>query len=428
MKKLVFYFAILLLGVTYMQAETGSERMMSYYNYGNSFIFVENGITFSVYPDGEFDFYINNRVNVGANVSVGYSNITFNSGFNYNPFVQYDDYGAVIQVENVPVYYDFYGRVSQIGGVNIWYRNNRVRRIGGLRVFYNNLGYYDYCTGYINVYNRYYVYRPWHRYFIRPAVGYCQVFTSPYRRYYYPVRYTYYAPYRYNHRRVYATAGRPYRHYDRGYKRSKIYRNDRRVAVRDNGRRNEYGHVRYADRSNRTIADNRSRTVTRSTDTRVSEGSRSNVTRTRTRMARNSDDGNRRVTRTVATRERSIEQSNARRAKPKSTVRSTRNTAETKRKEVATRGHSVTRATTNKRSSSINKRTSSAKPERSRTYSRNIKSSDKVSSRPNNRTSRSSSVARSKSDKKTASSSTRNRSSSSRSKGTVKRSNTRRVK
>ena len=417
MKKLVFYFAVLLLGITYMQAETGAERTYNYFNYGKSFIFVENGISFSVYPDGEFDFYINNRVNVGASVGVGYSSVTFNSGFNYNPYVQYDDYGAVIQVENVPIYYDYYGRVSQIGGVNIWYRNGFVRRIGGLRVYYNNRGYFDYCTGYINVYNRYYVYRPFHGYFIRPAVGF--VYTAPYRRYYYPVRYTYYAPYRHNYRRFYATAGERYHYYDRGYKRSRIYRNDRRVAVRDNGRRNEYGHVRTSGRNNRSLADSRSRTVNRSSGTRVSDRSRNEITRPR--VARNSENGNRRTSRTVASRERTVEQSSVRRSKPSSSTRTKRSTVDKNRKEVNRRSHSVTRNTSTKRNTT-------ARSDRSRSYSSDRKSSDKVTSRPNNRTSNKRSLATNRSSDKKTSRSTKARSSNSRSKGNTKRSSSRRVK
>ncbi len=413
MKRLVNYFAIILLGITYMQAEVGKSSPMSYYNYGKSFIFVEDGITFSVYPDGEFDFYINNRVAVGAQVNVGYSSITFNSGFNYNPFVQYDDYGAVIQVENVPIFYDFYGRVSQIGNINVWYRNGMVRRIGGLRIYYNNLGYFDYYTGYINGFNRFYVYRPYHRFFIRPAVGFCQVFTRPYRRYYHPVRYTYYAPYRYNHRRVYATVGRPYRHYDRGYHRDRIYRNDRRVAVRDNGRRNEYGHVRGNDRIVRNSADQRTRTVNRSTQGRINEGSRngqrrisestrstqrrnSDATRsntTRTRVARSSDNEGRRVSRNIQSRERQVGQSNARRSNSSTNARTQKARVESRRSVTTPREKSVTR------SHDRSRKLKSDQP-RSRTYERKVTSSRKVTAKPSNRTSRSSSVARSSSSKR----------------------------
>ena len=421
MKKIVFYLAILLLGVTYVQADTGYGKTVSYFNYGKSFIFVENGITFSVYPDGEFDFYIDNRVNVAAGVNFGASSITFNSGYNYNPFVQYDDYGAVVQVENVPVYYDYYGRVSQIGGINVWYRNGFVRRIGGLRVFYNNAGYFDYCTGYINTFNRYYVYRPFHRFFIRPTVGFCQVYTTPYRRYYHPVRYTYYGPYRYNHRRVYATVGRPYHHHDRGYKRSKIYRNDHRVVVRDGGRRNEYGHRRGDSRFAGNQIENRTRTArrTNTASNRVTEATRSNTSRPR--VARNSDSGSRRTTTTINSRERKVTQSSVRSSSPRNTVKTSRTTVEKKRSAITPRNQEMARR-------SNNAKKSNAGQKRSSTYKRKVKSSKEVASRPGNRTSRSAEVKRSNSSRKTVGRSSTERSSKSRSKTGTTGSKTRRVR
>jgi hypothetical protein len=110
MRNLIFLFTALVFGTASTMAATVEDKVAirNAYKYNNSFIFVENGITFSVYPDGEFDFYIDNRVNVGANVNFGSTNITFNSGYDYNPYVQYDDYGAVIQVQNVPVVYFYY--------------------------------------------------------------------------------------------------------------------------------------------------------------------------------------------------------------------------------------------------------------------------------------------------------------------------------
>ncbi|MBT8282821.1 MAG: hypothetical protein KJO86_03710, partial [Muriicola sp.] len=97
---------LLIIGAFALSSSVGATTLetSSVFRSNNSVIFVENGVTFSVFPDGEFDFYIDNRVNVGANINFRRSNITFNSGFDYNPFVQYDDYGAVIQVENVPVF------------------------------------------------------------------------------------------------------------------------------------------------------------------------------------------------------------------------------------------------------------------------------------------------------------------------------------
>ena len=234
MKTLVSILSALVLGTSMTRAAATdlTPEASSAVLYGNPFIFEESGITFSVYPDGEFDFYLNDRVNVGADVRIGNAAITFNSGYNYDPYVQYDDYGAVIQIENIPIYYDYYGRVNQIGDIPIYYRNGRVHRIGGLYAYYNSYGAFTHCTGYVNLYNRHYVYRPYYRYFARPAVGFCLVFNHPYRRYYRPARYTYYHPYAHNYRKSYARVGHSYT-YKSSPERDRIYRNDKRVAVRE---------------------------------------------------------------------------------------------------------------------------------------------------------------------------------------------------
>jgi hypothetical protein len=286
MRNLIFLFTALILGTTGSKAASTEDKVATSNSYGNtnSFIFVENGITFSVYPDGEFDFYINNRNSVNASVNFGHTNITFNSGYDYNPYVQYDDYGAVIQIENVPIYYDYYGRVTQIGDVNINYNSGRVSRVGGLYVYYNNRGLYSHHRGFINVYNRHYVYSPFHSYFVRPALGFSLVFGSPYRRYYTPVRYTYYRPYVHNHRKAYAKIGHYYK-YDKGHHntRSTIYRNDKRVTVRDNGlRANNL-------RSNRSVANS-------------SKGLRNNNTVSRTTTQRSNVNGNSTVKRSTTVR------------------------------------------------------------------------------------------------------------------------------
>lgn len=364
MKKLVLLIAAMVFGMG-THAATSSEMTVVNYRYGNSFIFNESGITFSVYPDGEFDFFIDNRVNVGVGARVGNVGITFNSGFNYDPFVQYDDFGAVVQVENVPVFYDYYGRVSQIGAIDIRYRNGFVRRVGGLNVFWNG-GVFSHTTGFINIYNRGFIYRPWHRWFARPAVGFCNVWTTPYRRWYNPVRYTWYRPYRNNVRRAYAQIGREYR-FNRS-RRASIYRNDRRVAVRDNN-------IRRANsgRNNRALAQNRS--VTRSNSTAVQRGTRNSVGRSTTTSRRSADVGRtnrgtsvtqRSVTRTprsttVTKREvqrtpnnRTVTKRSTTYTKPKRSVAQTRSRS-TSVKRNAPAKRTVTRSTTTKRSTSGNK-------------------------------------------------------------------------
>ena len=122
-------------------ANTESNLNTSYYyndGYGETFTFVESGITFSVFQNGEFDYYINPRNGLRAGVNVRGVSISYNSGYNYDAYVQYDDYGAIIQIEDVPIYYDHYGRISEAGNVRIRYNGNRLARVGGLYIHYNH--------------------------------------------------------------------------------------------------------------------------------------------------------------------------------------------------------------------------------------------------------------------------------------------------
>ena len=236
MKKIIYLLTALLVTSTGVNAATTAKADTSlenttYRGYGENFIFVEGGIEFSVFPDGQFDFYM---PNYGPNVNVAINrpgvSISFNTGFDYNPYIQYDEFGAIIQVEHVPVFYDFYGRVIQVGDIFINYNSfGYISRVGGLYVHYNRFNRFSYCTGFINPFNRVYVFRPWHRYYRIPALNHCVVYNRPYRQFYTPVRYNYTTPYRNNYRRTTAVASR------RG---NTVYRSRDLATVRD-GRRSD---------------------------------------------------------------------------------------------------------------------------------------------------------------------------------------------
>lgn len=193
MKNITLIIAFLFVGVT-ASANT-YKATGAPYNYGEAFIFVEGGVEFAVYPNGEFDFYYNPRfINTPVrNISHPGTNISYNAGYNYDAFVQYDDYGAVIQIEHVPVYYDFYGRIIQAGDIIIRYDNHgRIARVGGMSIRYNRFNQPVRYVGSINYYNTQYVYRPWHKYYMRPHSNYRVVYYEPYRAYYEPVRMDYF--------------------------------------------------------------------------------------------------------------------------------------------------------------------------------------------------------------------------------------------
>jgi hypothetical protein len=279
MKKLLFLFSGLLLSIITVNANNSKNQDTSYMGYGNSFIFEESGVEFSIFPDGQFDFFIgkyHNNISVSVNTNAG--SFSFNSGYNYNAYVQYDEFGAIIQIENTPVFYDYYGRVSQIGNVYIHYNNyGYVHRVGGLYVHYKSPRVFSHFTGFINVFNRGYVYRPWHSYYRIPARNYCVVYNRPYRRYYEPTRYIYNSPFTNNYRRSSAVASR------RGH----IVRRSSALATRGRGlKRADYSN-NYNRRSSatRVISEKRNRTVTQRTS--QSRPHRINTSVTKPRAVKN---------------------------------------------------------------------------------------------------------------------------------------------
>ena len=281
MRQLLILFVGLLTfsGSTYAAAEDTSIRRGTVYD-GSKYIFVENGIEFSVFPDGEFDFYIPDYVEgVSLSVNAGPVGISFNTGFDYDPYVQYDEFGAVIQIEDTPLYYDNYGRLAQAGDVNITYRNNRIRRVGGLQVFYNNYGNFSHYTGFINVYNRNYVFHPYHNYYYRPVFNRCLVWTSPYRLNFNPIRYGY----------AYHT-NNYYRGYNNGYRNARrdFRRPDRGRVAHNNGRRDnvDRNNARFT-RANTGRVASRSNNVARNGAARDrSRSARSNATTSRNGVQR----------------------------------------------------------------------------------------------------------------------------------------------
>ena len=194
MKNAIFLFVTFVLVSFGAMASTinANNTSYSYNEYGDSFTFVERGVTFAIFQNGEFDFYINPRNGLHVGYQGNGVDISFNSGYNYDAYIQYDNFGAIIQIENIYIDYDYYGRVNRIGNTHINYNNGRLVRLGGLRVYYDNYGYYSYCSGYINTYNRHYVYHPYHNYFSRPLFDFRIVSYKPYRHHYKPSRYTYY--------------------------------------------------------------------------------------------------------------------------------------------------------------------------------------------------------------------------------------------
>lgn len=276
MKNFTLILFFLLVG--FLATANTAKSSLSPFNYGESFIFVEGGVEFSVYPNGEFDFYYNPqfaRTSV-VHIPAPNYNISYNSGFNYDPFVQYDDFGAVIQIENVPVYYDYYGRIVQAGNVFLNYNSRgQLIRVGNMHIRYNRFNQPVKYIGFINSYNPRYVYRPWHRYYVRPHQSYRVVYYEPYRAYYEPYRVDYgqYLNYYetnnyYVNRDNFYRPGQQVNSYNHG-RRTEVQRETHPLRSSLNATRNsssEIGSINSEVRSNRSsVSENRGRIETNQT-------------------------------------------------------------------------------------------------------------------------------------------------------------------
>jgi len=350
MKNIAFLISFLFIGISATEAsEVNTLRA-----YNNAFIFVENGVEFAVYPNGEFDFYYNpefRRTNV-VNISTPNMNISYNSGHNYDAYVQYDDYGAVIQIESVPVFYDYYGRIIRAGDVFIDYnRRGRIARVGGLHIHYNRFNRITNYTGFINNYNYRYVYRPWHQFYSRPRSGVSIVFGQPYRAYYQPNRVTYVQHVNYYNnyytRNVHQDFYRPNQtavSYNKGRRTSgrrnlKKIRNDEGIiASNTNNVRSNRNSERYhaTKTRNRTARSERtSRTNSRGNDVRSSRRVNSNdAVKTRNTRSRNEARKGRSTKRSAVSSRTSNRKVNSS-ARNSRTVKST-STRETSRARIAT--------------------------------------------------------------------------------------------
>ena len=177
MKKLVLLFTGLLFGLTTVTGNStsldlktsGKLLLTQRYHHAQPILFVERGIEFIIFPNGDFDFntswetygyndynphdmYYRNTNSRRGNVGVSSPGRT-SRYYNYGPRgvqVIHDRFGNVRRVGHVFINYDYYGRVKRIGSVYVKYRRNRLVQVGGLRLLYNRHGRFVGTRGKVN--------------------------------------------------------------------------------------------------------------------------------------------------------------------------------------------------------------------------------------------------------------------------------------
>ncbi len=127
--------------VSTVEAKKGNDLTNSIkinYNYNNAVNFIERGIEFYVFTNGEFDF--------NSHINDSYYNER--RARNNNLRIERDFRGRIRTIGSVFINYDLRGNVSRIGNIFMRYNSGRLTRVGNLNVRYNRGGYANF-SGYV---------------------------------------------------------------------------------------------------------------------------------------------------------------------------------------------------------------------------------------------------------------------------------------
>ena len=137
------------------------------YRHAEPIVFVERGIEFYVFPNGEFDF---NTVRTATpnrprrnsfNSTFGAPNVhNYYGPSNTGVRIEHDHLGRVRRIGNVFINYDAFGRIKRAGNVYMKYNSFALTQVGNLRIVYNRRGQIISVYGTVNGFNNGYVYNP----------------------------------------------------------------------------------------------------------------------------------------------------------------------------------------------------------------------------------------------------------------------------
>lgn len=187
MKKITLALSVfvLLLGTTMTKASSEkvfddvNERFHPVdYRYAEPIVFMERGIEFMIFPNGEFDFNtvatnagprpINTTYGAPMGNAYGYWKNNRNRGIR----VEHDYRGRVRRVGNVYINYDAFGRVKRVGSVYMRYNSFALSRVGNLRIIYDRRGRIVDIRGFVNAANHGYNYAPVNNHYSATTVYY----------------------------------------------------------------------------------------------------------------------------------------------------------------------------------------------------------------------------------------------------------------
>ena len=146
MKTITLLVASVLMTTTIVSATevtyTSTENRMRY-NFDEPISFVERGIEFYVFANGEFDFNTRPEDSQGDyfyRTAGKRTTARKPVNVNYGTRIEHDSFGRVRRVGNTFINYDSNDRVSRIGTVYMKYNRFGLTQVGGMKINYSNRG------------------------------------------------------------------------------------------------------------------------------------------------------------------------------------------------------------------------------------------------------------------------------------------------
>jgi len=160
MKKIIFLVAgcFLVGSMAYASenpffSETNGRNGHYTYMMGEPIQFMERGILFYVFTNGDFDFntrpHQNHTTYVYRRGNSAMANVPQNIGVR----IEQDAFGRIRRVGNTFINYDQNHRVTRIGNVFMRYNRNGLSQVGGMLITYNRIGHIIGFHGHINAHN-----------------------------------------------------------------------------------------------------------------------------------------------------------------------------------------------------------------------------------------------------------------------------------
>ena len=115
-------------------------------------VFMERGIEFLVFLNGDFDFNTRPQDSHGGYFYRRGASARGNSAVavNYGVRIEHDSFGRVRRVGNTFINYDQFNRVTRIGSIYMRYNNFALTQIGGMQIAYNRRGQIAQIIGQVN--------------------------------------------------------------------------------------------------------------------------------------------------------------------------------------------------------------------------------------------------------------------------------------